>query len=90
MIPNAPSYLNAGYNPIAFSSSLTPGENPDMKKTPGQIPEYSGQHSEGLYASCKSTFGLAAPCCTVLESISDGVFTVDFEKRITFLTELPS
>ena len=57
---------------------------PDMKKTPSQISEYSEQHSEGLYASCKSTFGLAAPCCTVLESISDGVFTVDFEKRITF------
>lgn len=39
---------------------------------------------ENLYLSCKSTFGLAVPCCTVLESISDGVFTVDFEKRITF------
>lgn len=26
MILNAPSYLNVGYNPIAFSSSLTPGE----------------------------------------------------------------
>ena len=39
---------------------------------------------ETLYSSCKSTFGLAAPCCTILESISDGVFTVDFEKRITF------
>jgi pyrroline-5-carboxylate reductase len=30
MIPNAPSYLNAGYNPIAFSSSLTPGEKKEF------------------------------------------------------------
>lgn len=40
-----------------------------------------------LYSSCKSTFGLAVPCCTVLESISDGVFTVDFEKKITFFNK---
>ena len=57
---------------------------PHMKKPTDQNQRESGSRSEGLYSSCKTSFGLAAPCCTVLESISDGVFTVDFEKRITF------
>ena len=55
-----------------------------MKKTTDQHHGNSGFHSESLYSSCKTAFGLASPCCTILESISDGVFTVDFEKRITF------
>jgi len=55
-----------------------------MKKATDQNQSESGSRSEGLYSSCKTTFGLAAPCCTVLESITDGVFTVDFEKRIAF------
>ncbi|MGB9630311.1 MAG: sigma-54 interaction domain-containing protein, partial [Thermodesulfobacteriota bacterium] len=44
-------------------------------------------NSDNLYSSCKTTFGLAVPCCIVLESISDGVFTVDFEKKITFFNK---
>ena len=55
-----------------------------MKKPTDQNQRESGSRSEGLYSSCKTAFGLAAPCCTIVESISDGVFTVDFEKRITF------
>jgi len=55
-----------------------------MKKQADQNQGNSRFHSEGLYSSCKINSGLATPCCTVLESISDGVFTVDFEKRITF------
>jgi PAS domain S-box-containing protein len=55
-----------------------------MKKPTDQHPGASEFHPEGLYSSCKTTFGLASPCCTIVESISDGVFTVDFEKRITF------
>ena len=57
---------------------------PNMKKLTDQHQGESEFHPEGLYSSCKITSGLATPCCTVLESISDGVFTVDFEKRITF------
>jgi len=57
---------------------------PHMKKTTDQYRGDSGFHPENLYSSCKITSGLATPCCTILESISDGVFTVDFEKRITF------
>jgi PAS domain S-box-containing protein len=34
---------------------------------------------------CRITSDITAPCCTILESISDGVFTIDLEKRITFL-----
>ncbi len=32
---------------------------------------------------CDITSALRSPCCTILESISDGVFTVDADKRIT-------
>jgi PAS domain S-box-containing protein len=55
-----------------------------MKKQAEQNQRESGFRSESFYSSCKTAFGLAAPCCTIVESISDGVFTVDFEKRITF------
>ena len=33
---------------------------------------------------CDITSALKAPCCTILESISDGVFTIDLNKRVTF------
>ena len=55
-----------------------------MKKQAEQNQRESGFRSESFYSSCKTAFGLATPCCTILESISDVVFTVDFEKRITF------
>lgn len=55
-----------------------------MKKPRDRHQEESGFRSESFYSSCKIKFGLASPCCTIVESISDGVFTVDFEKRITF------
>jgi PAS domain S-box-containing protein len=32
---------------------------------------------------CGITSALKSPCCTILESISDGVFTIDLNKRIT-------
>jgi PAS domain-containing protein len=32
---------------------------------------------------CGITSALKSPCCTILESISDGVFTIDVNKRIT-------
>ncbi|MDZ7832028.1 MAG: sigma 54-interacting transcriptional regulator [Desulfobacterales bacterium] len=32
---------------------------------------------------CDITSLIQSPCCTILESISDGVFTIDREKRIT-------
>jgi PAS domain S-box-containing protein len=32
---------------------------------------------------CSITSALKAPCCTILESISDGVFTIDLDKRVT-------
>jgi len=57
---------------------------PHMKKPTDQNQRESGFRSESAYSSCKIKFGLAAPCCTIVESISDGVFTIDFEKRITF------
>jgi len=32
---------------------------------------------------CDITSAIRSPCCTILESISDGVFTIDPDKRIT-------
>ncbi len=32
---------------------------------------------------CDITAAVRSPCCTILESISDGVFTIDTQKRIT-------
>jgi len=32
---------------------------------------------------CDITSAVRSPCCTILESISDGVFTIDTQKRIT-------
>ena len=32
---------------------------------------------------CSITSALRAPCCTILESINDGVFTIDLNKRVT-------
>ena len=36
-------------------------------------------------SNCPTTFDSANPCCAILQSISEGVFTIDLEKRITFL-----
>ncbi len=33
---------------------------------------------------CQPVFDPASPCCTILRSIGEGVFTIDLEKRITF------
>jgi PAS domain S-box-containing protein len=44
------------------------------------IPERSQDES---LLSCGVTSALPSPCCTILESISDGVFTVDLQRRIT-------
>ena len=32
---------------------------------------------------CNITSALKAPCCTILDSISEGVLTIDLNKRIT-------
>ena len=36
-----------------------------------------------LFTSCRITSGVMSPCCIILESISDGVFTIDPQKRIS-------
>jgi PAS domain S-box-containing protein len=40
-------------------------------------------HIQEGSAFCDITSVVPAPCCTILESISDGVFTIDTHKRIT-------
>jgi PAS domain S-box-containing protein len=54
-----------------------------MKDQPSKAcsPETGCAHSPFL--SCEISSAFASPCCTILESISDGVLTVDQEKKIT-------
>lgn len=41
------------------------------------------QETDNPSLFCGITSALKSPCCTILESISDGVFTIDLNKRIT-------
>jgi len=47
------------------------------KKTDGSF----GEKNPGVF--CDITSVVRSPCCAILESISDGVFTIDTQKRIT-------
>jgi len=42
-----------------------------------------GSAKEKPFPFCDITSAVKSPCCTILESISDGVFTIDSSKRIT-------
>ena len=42
-----------------------------------------GSAKEKPFPFCDITSAVKSPCCTILESISDAVFTVDSSKRIT-------
>lgn len=55
-----------------------------MKKPSSNDPKETEKHPAPLFSRCRSAFEPDTPCCTILRSVSDGVFTVDFEKRITF------
>ena len=54
-----------------------------MKRTTSQNQKDTGPRTENVPMSCSITSALRAPCCSILESISDGVFTIDLNKRIT-------
>jgi len=54
-----------------------------MKKTTPQNQKDTGPQTENAPTFCSITSALRAPCCSILESISDGVFTIDINKRIT-------
>jgi len=54
-----------------------------MKRTTPQNPKNSGTRARSAPMFCSITSALRSPCCTILESISDGVFTIDLNKRIT-------
>jgi pyrroline-5-carboxylate reductase len=40
MIPNAPSFINKGYNPVCYSSSLTENDKEELEKLFSQLGEY--------------------------------------------------
>jgi len=39
----------------------------------------------GSNSSCHNAFKPGMPCCSILKSISEGIFTIDLDKKITFL-----
>lgn len=55
-----------------------------MKKIRSQNQKDSGPLSENSAMSCKITSLPPSHCCAILESISDGFFTIDLKKRITY------
>ncbi|MBW2342222.1 MAG: sigma 54-interacting transcriptional regulator [Deltaproteobacteria bacterium] len=54
-----------------------------MKNVRTQNLKASGLFPENAVPSCTIISGQLAPCCTILENINDGVFTIDVTKRIT-------
>lgn len=54
-----------------------------MKNEPFKSCSVQGGCTHSPFLSCEISSTFASPCCTILESISDGVLTVDLEKRIT-------
>ena len=54
-----------------------------MKNPTPENQKDSGLRPGNSTPFCKITSALKSPCCTILETISDGVFTIDLEKRIT-------
>ncbi|RLA80711.1 MAG: Fis family transcriptional regulator [Deltaproteobacteria bacterium] len=53
-----------------------------MKKGRTQDKKDSGYFIGNIPPSCNIISGRPSPCCIILESINDGVFTVDLKKRI--------
>jgi len=37
------------------------------------------------FSSCERAFTPGTPCCTILNNISEGIFTIDLDKKITFV-----
>jgi len=54
-----------------------------MKDQPFKTCSIEGGCTHSPFLSCEISSTFVSPCCTILESISDGVFTVDLEKKIT-------
>jgi len=54
-----------------------------MKEQPFKTCNIQEGCSHSPFLSCEISSTFKSPCSTILESISDGVFTVDLEKKIT-------
>jgi PAS domain S-box-containing protein len=54
-----------------------------MKAQPFKTCSSQGGCTHSPFVSCEISSTFVSPCCAILESISDGVFTVDLEKKIT-------
>lgn len=56
-----------------------------MKKSIPQDRKNPESTGTGSFSSCQNAFRPGTPCCTILKSISEGIFTIDLDKKITFL-----
>ncbi len=54
-----------------------------MKKKPLKKQAQTGQEGSRGFPLCGEALPLRSPCCAIMDSISDGVFTIDHSKRIT-------
>lgn len=54
-----------------------------MKDKPFKTCSIDGGCEHSPFLSCEISSTFTSPCCAILESISDGVLTVDLQKRIT-------
>ncbi|MBW2064695.1 MAG: sigma 54-interacting transcriptional regulator [Deltaproteobacteria bacterium] len=54
-----------------------------MKKSGANKDTAIGPYGTDRAPSCKITSVIRSPCCSILDTVSDGVFTIDLEKRIT-------
>lgn len=55
-----------------------------MDKSGPKSVQDSAFRAEPSPPTCQSASGFGPPWCTILENISDGLFTVDLEKKITY------
>lgn len=55
-----------------------------MKRKPPQFRKISETHHNKATVACEVIALPDSHCCTILENISEGVFTIDLKKRITY------
>ncbi len=64
-----------------------PEDGEPMKKddSPGKSKGYERGEGGASGARCPGNPNLPDACCTILQSIGEGVFTIDLTKRVTFM-----
>ena len=56
-----------------------------MKKSIPQEPKDTELKTTGSISTCERAFTPGTPCCTIMNSISEGIFAIDLDRKITFV-----